>query len=154
MLATSGLRMCSPFRCRVGRSSRPCPTASGGVRMRATSAAALLALLLSIAAATMAADCLITWRVPGAVPDGAGVRVRCRDGDPPCDADGAADGACTFAAVLCLNAEGCEPGRLERVRVVGRRGRRVAQAAAALAYPVEAPTCTGPAPVRLRARRH
>jgi len=34
------------------------------------------------------------------VPSG---RQRCRDGDPACDADGNADGRCTFRVALCLN---------------------------------------------------
>lgn len=53
-------------------------------------------------------DCIVEWLVtppppagPGGVP---GRTVLCRDGDPACDGDGAADDACTFALSLCVNA--------------------------------------------------
>jgi DNA-binding beta-propeller fold protein YncE len=124
--------------------------------MRVASVGALAALVLAVAAparATEGADCLLEWRVPGAAPERAGVRARCRDGDSSCDADGTADGTCTFATVLCLNAEGCEPGRVERVRVRGWRKRSIVQALSALDYPLEAAACTDPVLLRLRVRQ-
>src|SRR5689334_6627139 len=39
----------------------------------------------------------------------------CADGDPACDADGAADGTCTFSVQACVNVTGlasCTPGTL------------------------------------------
>ena len=53
-------------------------------------------------------ECIVEWLVtptpplgPGGVPSRT---VLCRDGDPSCDADGDADGTCTFDVALCVNA--------------------------------------------------
>ncbi len=81
----------------------------------------------------------------------------CRDGDPACDADGAADGACTFATSLCVNVGACATGSVGGIRIGGRAAAPLARVAADLAYPVRGATCTAAAPVRLalghRARR-
>jgi hypothetical protein len=45
--------------------------------------------------------------VAGAVATRGGVALRCQDGDPTCDADGAADGTCTIQAALCVGVAGC-----------------------------------------------
>jgi hypothetical protein len=72
-----------------------------------------LAVALVLAALALAhADCATTCDVPGGgsartdclvefggVP---GTRVRCIDGDPTCDSDGAVNGACRFAVTACL----------------------------------------------------
>src|SRR5262249_59659222 len=52
--------------------------------------------------------CAGEWLVERASPtlDAHGLpsrRQRCRDGDPGCDRDGAADGACTMEVALCTN---------------------------------------------------
>jgi cysteine-rich repeat protein len=69
-------------------------------------------------------ECVIAWRVTGvrsARTGKAALRVSpCRDGDPDCDHDGAADGTCRFHVWLCANNSGqpgqpCSPG-------VGRDG--------------------------------
>lgn len=53
-------------------------------------------------------DCIVEWRItptPPLGPDGTPSRtVLCRDGDPTCDRDGLADGACTLDLALCVNA--------------------------------------------------
>jgi len=67
-------------------------------------------------------------------------RQRCRDGDPTCDEDGAADGRCTMSVALCLNVfdfrssrlsprrvPACEPGTVRRVQLRGG-GRRTSLA--------------------------
>jgi hypothetical protein len=59
-------------------------------------------------------------------------RQRCRDGDPACDADGAADGRCTVSVGLCLNVfdfrssrlsprllPRCEPGVVRTLDLLG-----------------------------------
>jgi hypothetical protein len=62
-----------------------------------------------------APECLAAWRItnaggrPGA-NGRAGMRQRCRDGDPGCDAD-AAPGTCTFTLAVCF---GREDARLAR----------------------------------------
>ena len=59
----------------------------------------------------LASDCVAEWRVdnPLNAPavDNRGFpspKQTCTDGDPTCDADGAADGVCTFRVALCFNA--------------------------------------------------
>src|SRR5262245_11643763 len=44
-------------------------------------------------------DCRMVFRGVMATNDGSGVV--CTDGDPTCDADGVADGTCSFAVRLC-----------------------------------------------------
>ncbi len=75
-------------------------------------------------------------------------RQTCRDGDPQCDADGAADGHCTLRVALCLNvfdsrgpqlhARGrrkglplCQPGTVRRARLLAPRASRRDPTAAA-----------------------
>jgi len=58
-------------------------------------------------------DCWVTFDVEGG-------RAHCRDGDPSCDADGTADGVCTFAIGVCVdvkNVPDCRPRRITQVVV-------------------------------------
>jgi hypothetical protein len=53
-------------------------------------------------------DCLGEWRVTNAIggPDAKGrpaARQTCKDGNPVCDADGTADGRCTFMVASCFS---------------------------------------------------
>jgi hypothetical protein len=64
-------------------------------------------------------DCTIAF---GGVDANAGESgVVCVDGDPACDADGAADGVCSFAVSLCshVTADGCGTRDVDAVRVSG-----------------------------------
>jgi hypothetical protein len=64
-------------------------------------------------------DCTIVF---GGVDASAGTSgVVCTDGDPACDADGAADGACRFTVSLCVRiaADGCGTRDVDTVRVDG-----------------------------------
>jgi hypothetical protein len=66
---------------------------SNGAAWRARHA--LLAWLLVAAPpayAASASDCLVGWHAAGGAAAAGVMRVVCRDGDPACDADGAADG--------------------------------------------------------------
>jgi len=103
-------------------------------------------------------------------------RQTCRDGDPQCDADGAADGQCTMRVALCLNvfdfrdpllhAKGrskglplCKPGTVRRARLAAPRASRrdpiraanhqaLAEAIGALPLPTSLDTaCTATVPV-------
>ena len=98
-------------------------------------------------------------------------RQHCRDGDPICDADGAADGRCTVSVALCLNVfdfrssrlsprrlPRCEPGRVRAVDLLdgGRSGSLAPEDDAALRAAIgalpELPTnlhgaCTAPVTV-------
>jgi LmbE family N-acetylglucosaminyl deacetylase len=85
----------------------------------------------------------------------------CEDGDPTCDLDGTADGACRFHVILCVNggppAHGCSlDASLVAVRSVGAGDDPLADLIGRLAphLPTAAPTCVGPTAVRvpLRAR--
>ncbi|HLK10917.1 MAG TPA: hypothetical protein VKW76_06015 [Candidatus Binatia bacterium] len=91
----------------------------------------------------MRAGCSLAWQAAGAAARaGTPAVVRCRDGDPTCDADGVADGGCTFTVGLCL--AGCAADTL---RVRGPGAASVA-AAAAEATP-GASACGGSVPVRV-----
>lgn len=52
-----------------------------------------------------ATDCLAVFRT-AASPSAGGGTIRCRDGDPACDDDGAVDGRCVFPVAVCANASG------------------------------------------------
>src|SRR5438067_2379802 len=46
--------------------------------------------------------------------------VDCNDGDPSCDADGQADGACTFNVNVCAfqsDVQGCSPKPIDKLKV-------------------------------------
>jgi hypothetical protein len=88
--------------------------------MRTSAALALVALLAGAAGADCPPDC-----VGGGGPAAtdcfvafghiAGTVVSCTDGDPSCDTDGKADGACTLELEACVNVPGlpsCTPGSL------------------------------------------
>ena len=47
-------------------------------------------------------DCVTIFRTD-ASPVGGGSNIRCRDGDPACDADGVVNGACAFPVKVCVN---------------------------------------------------
>ena len=52
-------------------------------------------------------DCFVEWLVlpsSSATGDVPARNINCNDGDPACDADGAADGRCTFEVAACVNA--------------------------------------------------
>jgi hypothetical protein len=75
------------------------------------------------------ADCMLELAVsptPPRDPRGVPARsVRCRDGEA-CDADGVADGACTFSVSLCINTDdprlrGCTPGDVQRIEITAPR---------------------------------
>src|SRR5262245_41544690 len=155
MPATTTRRTRSASHFPGGRSSAPCRGASGSGRaMRAASGPIALLLLCAAAAPARAggrAECLAAWRVGGTEP---ATGVVCRDGDPACDADGAADGACVFDVALCLNAittaPGCAAGTLARVKVRGGTDAALAASVAALPLPVDGlDTCTSTARVRV-----
>jgi hypothetical protein len=75
-------------------------------------------------------DCLAEWLVTnaGGRPGGTGAappRERCKDGDPGCDADGVADGVCTFTIAPCLGRSddrltGCSPPALASWQLTGK----------------------------------
>ncbi|HZP41139.1 MAG TPA: hypothetical protein VFD84_06470 [Candidatus Binatia bacterium] len=121
-------------------------------------AACLVALVASgvAAAAASAADCRLHWRVAGGVADPRGTHLACRDGDPACDADGAADGGCAVSLALCLGGASCPAAPAGAIRVRGgEAARRVAGALGGLAAPgAGEETCTAPAAVRLALGRH
>src|SRR5262245_20812114 len=107
-----------------------------GAGGRGASAALLVILAARTSAGGGIADCLVAWRVAAGGPATQGIVARCQDGDPSCDGDGLADGACTFAVGLCLDVDGCAGDTVASVRVRGRAVAPVASAVATLAYPV------------------
>src|SRR5262245_47895331 len=88
--------------------------------MRIAVALLLIALVVPSASADCPGDC-VAGGGPAAtdcfvafsgIP---GTTVSCTDGDPTCDTDGKADGACTLALQACINVAGlpgCTPGSL------------------------------------------
>lgn len=123
----------------------------------------LLALVIAVLSVRLAVaapagnECLAAWRVSGTAGRLGNLTVSCRDGDPTCDGDRLADGACRVQAAVCLNAPGCGPGALGPVAFRGAAGAPIAAQAALLPYPVmDADVCTAPAEVTVplgRARR-
>ncbi len=81
-------------------------------------AAVAAALGIAVAAETPANDCLV------AIEDQNSATITtdqtCTDGDPSCDADGAADGTCTFRIKGCVNlvVAGCTQRPIKKVRFV------------------------------------
>jgi DNA-binding beta-propeller fold protein YncE len=113
-------------------------------------AALAAGLALLAAASAPGEECLIAWRVAGVD----GTRATCRDGDPACDLDGAADRSCTFGVALCLRVAGCAPGTVPAVRIQGAGAATLQAAVAALgAPPVASALCTAERPVSVRAGR-
>jgi subtilase family serine protease len=91
--------------------------------------------------------CAVSWLLDRPSPalrgDAPSRRQRCRDGDPACDEDGAADGRCTTSVALCLNVfdfrasrltrrgvPRCRPGVVRRVEFLGGDGLAAGEAAA------------------------
>jgi len=108
---------------------------------RRPTATALLAWII-VSAAGARAGCLVA--LGGAV-------TACTDGEA-CDADGLADGACTFDVAVCVNADGCPPAAMPVVRFRGAGAPAVRQAFAALGTPaVAADLCTAQVPIRVPA---
>lgn len=105
---------------------------------------AVLFACLGGAVAAPAPECLVEWRVAGALAS----TIRCTDGDPACDADGVADGACIFAPTVCVSSDGCA-STAASVRVAGMH-----RAASAAPWPGPiAAGCAAPASLRV-GRRH
>jgi polyvinyl alcohol dehydrogenase (cytochrome) len=82
--------------------------------------------------------------------------MRCFDGAAGCDLDGEVDGGCTFGVDVCLhnvdpNLAGCTPSQVTAVSATGVAldSSAVEQALADLSFPIDAPTCTDGATVRL-----
>jgi hypothetical protein len=67
--------------------------------VRRASVLTVLLIFASTAAAAPTRECLLELRL-GAAPPPEGGLVRCQDGDPTCDTDGAVDGACTRSRAL------------------------------------------------------
>jgi hypothetical protein len=89
-------------------------------------------------------DCQAEWQVVNATnspfTDRHGIvsaLQTCHDGDPDCDADGSANGSCTFRVSLCLNqidaSVACTPADVASIRVpLGRKPTQTANADAVL----------------------
>ena len=100
-------------------------------------------------------ECLLDWQLPASVAEGRGRSATCRDGDPTCDADGTADGACTFAPRLCRDTAGCAVTSTGPVRVKGPGGAALTAALRELAPSSSGgEVCTDEAPVRVALGRH
>ena len=118
---------------------------------RDTAALALTVLMtvaigVSHAAERRGDDCLVGWRVGTETAARPGSRrVVCRDGDPACDGDGAADGVCSVAVALCRALPGCEGRDAGDVALTGVAGRGVGD--------VSVVGCVGSLIVATRGRR-
>src|SRR5262245_65748701 len=64
-------------------------------------------------------DCRMVFR--GVMATNGSSGVVCTDGDPTCDADGVADGTCSFAVKICTgtSASGCDTATFTSVDVSG-----------------------------------
>jgi hypothetical protein len=103
-------------------------------------------------------DCFVEWLVlpvpapaePGAPPRRA---IVCADGDPACDADGAADGTCTFRVATCVN--NADPRLAPRCVPPGLQGLAATLPAATAGFgmPSAAESCSAPTIVKVTLRR-
>jgi hypothetical protein len=114
--------------------------------------AALAALALASPALAGRGECLVAWRIGERTSAGRRTAVACRDGDPTCDRDGAADGRCLLPVALCERLDGCA-GTAPAVTVRGRAARPLGQALAALGSAPAGEVCTAPAEIAVRAGR-
>ena len=93
--------------------------------MRPVIVAALLLALVQVSWAEVLGgglantDCRLVFRGVSATNANSGVV--CTDGDPSCDADGVADGACHFAVRLCTGTatSGCDTATFSSISVAG-----------------------------------
>jgi hypothetical protein len=84
-----------------------------------------------VANAHQAAACSFEWHVePNLTRDRSGLAgntVSCADGEPFCDADGAADGHCTFRLAVCLNSDdprlACSSSAVDSIQLRGTLAR-------------------------------
>jgi hypothetical protein len=108
-----------------------------------------------------ATDCAVVWDGVTATKGVTGVV--CRDGDPACDSDATADGACTFGVGVCVLADGidgCTATAVDSItpsRVLLAQGKLVSQALVLPTLPASEPVCSPSAalvrlPLRGRSR--
>lgn len=86
---------------------RPGWAGERGTRAFVAAAVALLAAFPAFGAdvpggGPKSRDCVSIFRTD-ATPTSRGSSIRCRDGDPACDADGEVNGACAFSVRVCAN---------------------------------------------------
>src|SRR5437763_1240483 len=134
---------------RIGRSeSRPARREAAALALALVAAAGFGTARLASARRI----CRPRLQVVG-IPADVGTRpARCTDGDPFCDADGAADGKCDFRASLCFDGgpgEECDPDDVKRMSIVPTRGLEALSASldALKAAPTPATLCTQAASV-------
>lgn len=143
--------------------------------LRVIAVGCIFALATSALPAAGAASCDADCRVRGSDPAsaclvqlagatgsavtarrGGGCEACCTDGDPRCDEDGTADGACRFVVDLCVNVGGssCVPGDVTSLRVANAAGdaylTRLEEAARSV-LPTGAQRCTAPVPITVKA---
>src|SRR5207249_500602 len=107
---------------RIGRSeSRPARREAAALALALVAAAGFGTARLASARRI----CCPRLQVVG-IPADVGARpARCTDGDPFCDADGAADAKCDFRVRLCFDGgpgEECDPDDVKRMSIVPTRG--------------------------------
>jgi hypothetical protein len=123
-------------------------TGSSAVTVTSTTGAAPTTLPPSFpGTGNAASECYVT--LEGIAPNASG-RLDCVDGDPACDADGAANGQCTFAFRVCVAQAlpGCQAGRVTAVKAIP-----AALAIPLPSVPATTPACGAPAEVVVRLRR-
>lgn len=76
---------------------------SGAVLAAALLAAAPAAALIVGGGGSKSKDCLVVFDAAANFPVGKEKEVRCSDGDPTCDTDGAVNGSCSLAVRVCVN---------------------------------------------------
>ena len=103
--------------------------------------------------------CHVSLRNTGAVVVADGSIARCTDGDPTCDGDGVADGACELRTSLCFEVGPgaiCDPGDVRRTNAVVPPGLEVFSDLLDALKQEATPWCTAQAAIRVptRGRRH
>src|ERR1043166_3605686 len=95
------------------------------MKMRDRTVLAVMVLVgFTTGEASARSTCRAKLQIGRAPAPGKGVMARCTDGDPACDADGAADGGCTFSASLCFDQGGasCSPDDVRRATIAPGAG--------------------------------
>jgi len=96
-------------------------------------------------------SCKAKLKIGGSAAPGTGRAALCTDGDPACDGDGAADGACQFRASLCFDNGGasCDPADVKSATMTPPPGFEGLSAAFEALKGDAAPACTQAADVRV-----
>jgi len=111
----------------------------------------MLIAFTPVPTASARSSCRAKLKIGSSAAPGNGRAALCTDGDPACDADGAADGACDLRASLCFDNGGasCDPADVKSATMVPGPGFEALSGAFEALKGDAAPVCTAAADVRV-----